>query len=91
MEPEWTKAISSRTVCDFYYILFIIRAVVLALLLGAFLYTLVLARKSVNPMTGPILFTQVGAILILLLDTLFNYLICERALKPGATEIKKME
>ena len=91
MEPEWTKAISSRTVCDFYYILFIIRAVVLALLIGAFVYTLAVARKSVSPMTGPILFTQVGAILILLLDTLFNYLICERALKPGAPEIKKTE
>lgn len=91
MEPEWTKAISSRTVCDFYYILFVIRAVVLALLTGGFLYTLMLAKKSMNPMTGPLLFTQVGAILILVLDTLFNYLICERALKPGVPETKKSE
>lgn len=91
MEPEWTKAIPSRTVCDFYYVLFIIRAVVLALLIGGFIYTLTLAKKSTSPMTVPLLFTQVGAILILVLDTLFNYLICERALKPGAPEIKKTE
>ena len=75
MEPEWTKSISSRTVCDFYYILFVIRAVVLALLIIGFVYTLALARKSMNPMTGHLLFTQIGAILILVLDTLFNYLI----------------
>lgn len=89
MEPEWTKSISSRTVCDFYYILFVIRAVVLVLLLGGFLYTLMLARKSTNPLTVPLLFTQIAAILILVLDTLFNYLICERALKPGVPENKK--
>ena len=88
MEPEFTKAIPSRVVCDFYYILFLIRITVGIIVLIFALYTYSLARKAASIQLWLLFFTQLGAVAIIVLDTLFNYLICERALKPGAEEKK---
>ena len=89
MEPEFTKTIPNQVVCDFYYILFWIRFVIGALFMIGALYTFVQARKIASTSLWILFFTQIGALAIIVIDTLFNYLICTRALKPGVSESKE--
>jgi len=81
MEPAWTKTIPSSTICDWYYLLFMINVVVFALLLVS-MVILALSRGAkggafiMQFLTNVILAVFAGT------NSLFYYLMCDRALKP---------
>lgn len=88
MEPQWTKQISSEVVCNFFYVFFVVYAVIAAIslitLIGVFSF-LKLPKGNVGA-------AGLQAFIALSLATtqmLFLYLICDRALKPGAEAEKK--
>jgi hypothetical protein len=84
MEPDWSKKISSETVCNFFYAFFIIYAIFAVMSLLGLVGLFVFASK----MPKAVLITQsLYAVVTLGLATtmaLFHYLVCDRALKPGA-------
>ncbi len=87
MEPEWTKGIKSRTVCDYYYVLFIFNAAacVFALLTG--IPALMMLNGTVAYKILNLIFI-VGAIALTFFNALFIYLLCDRSLlgeKAGAS------
>ena len=90
MEPEWTKAIQSETICNFFYAFFILYAVILALsiltVFGLFSY-----GKNMGNF-GMIIGVQ-GILTSLIAGTmmLFYYLICDRALLAGKAAEKPKE
>jgi hypothetical protein len=72
MEDSWMKQIGSRTVCDFYYILFWLRLVSAVLILVGLFFI-----KNI-----PLTLYAVAIFALTLTDTLFTFLICERAIAP---------
>jgi hypothetical protein len=88
MEPNWTKQISSDTVCNFFYAFFVVYAVFAVISLLGLVGLFVFASK----MPKGVLITQsLYAVVTLGLATtmaLFHYLICDRALKPGSGSAK---
>jgi len=83
--PEWTDPISNSVLCGYFYIFFIIYAVIAAFsLVGG----IVIFATSKMP------FGQLAAIILNIVLTLgisgtaalFLYLICDRALQPSANE-----
>lgn len=81
MEPEWTKQISNRLLCDWYYFLFMLNLVVFGLLIisGLFLMTTKSVPKGIIAVQ---LFTNIILGVFAGTNALFYYLICDRALKP---------
>jgi hypothetical protein len=82
MEPEWTKQISSETICTFFYVFFVFYAVLAGLSVLGLLATL-FSMKKVGP-GGPLM--AGGYTLMTLLAAtmaLFYYLICDRGLLQG--------
>jgi hypothetical protein len=81
MEPTWTKQIPDRLLCDWYYFLFILNLVVFGMLIisGLFLMT---SKAVPKGLVGIQLFTNLVLGVFAGTNTLFYYLICERALKP---------
>ncbi len=89
MEPEWTRRISSTVVCNFFYIFFVLNAIVAVLavisLVGTF--TFMSVPKGLTPALG---LQALISILLATTQALFLYLICDRALKP-TVEAEKRE
>jgi len=87
MEPQWMKAIPSTTICNFFYVFFVIYAVLFAL---AVLVTIgVVSTFKMKGATGLALGAQ--AMLTAALGgtmMLFYYLICDRALLSAAVPEK---
>jgi hypothetical protein len=81
MEPTWTKQIPDRLLCDWYYFLFILNLVVFGMLIisGLFLMT---SKAVPKGLVGIQLFMNLVLGVFAGTNTLFYYLICERALKP---------
>jgi hypothetical protein len=81
MEPTWTKQIPSSTICNWYYLLFVINVVVFALLIIS-IVILAVSRGTkggafiVQFLTNLVLAVFAGT------NSLFYYLMCDRALKP---------
>jgi hypothetical protein len=79
MEPNWTKQISSETVCNFFYVFFVIYAGIFVLSLlgtvGLFAYAKKLGGAGVALGLQGVVVTLIGATMML-----FYYLICDRAL-----------
>jgi hypothetical protein len=73
MEPQWTKQISSSTVCDWFYIFFIFNAIFVALLV----FTLFSGLKG-NIRSR--LIQVLPAAIVGSINVLFWYLMCDRAL-----------
>lgn len=90
MEPEWTKQIPSDVVCNFFYVFFVIYAVILAVavigFLGAFLS--IKLPRSLLLVNGFTAFLVAG---LATTQFLFFYLICDRALKPGSPVKKAVD
>lgn len=85
MEPEWTKAISNATVCNFYYAFFVFYAVVSILVVVS---TITMLASVKLPM-GMMVMSGIQSLLVFALATasaLFHYLVCDRALKPAKTD-----
>jgi len=74
MNDGWMRQISNRTVCDFYYILFYLRVVLGLLILIALFFTFNKTSKI------SALFYILPVLTLTLVDTLFTFLICDRAL-----------
>jgi hypothetical protein len=84
MEPDWTKKISSETVCNFFYAFFLVYAFFAVVSLLGLVSIFVFASKLPK---GIVITQSVYALVTLGLATtmaLFHYLICDRALKPGS-------
>jgi hypothetical protein len=78
MEPEWMKQISSKSVCDLYYIIFVIYAIlgVIAVVnvIAVLFMKLPLGLKLSMAAQGVIM----AAVLVVL--SMFQYIVCDRAL-----------
>jgi hypothetical protein len=86
MEPEWMKNISSETVCNFFYVFFIVYAVLFVLSLVAMIGTFVSIKKlgaaGVFMALQGIIITAIPGVMMM-----FYYIICDRALLASKTEI----
>lgn len=85
MEPQWMKSISSETVCNFFYVFFIVYAVVFALSLVALIGTLFSMKK----LGSAGLFMAIQGVLITAIPgimMMFYYIICDRALLGKQSE-----
>jgi len=79
MEPNWTKNIPSKTVCDFFYVFFVVYAVIFVL---SILMTVgIMTQSKLRGALGIALGAQ-AAVTTLIGGTmmLFYYLVCDRAL-----------
>ena len=75
-ESEVSKGISSETICGYFYILFIVSAVMAAIVLLADVYALAL-----NPRTGFVLMLRSAPTVVLaVVNSLFLYVLCSRSL-----------
>lgn len=82
MEPTWMKPVTSRTVCDFFYILFWARVFAAVLVLVLMLFTIMSMKKGTVELYAALL-TQGLVLSIVVVDAMFTYLVCERALIPA--------
>jgi hypothetical protein len=84
MEPSWTKSIPNWVVCDWFYVLFIISVVALAI--SFFFFITGMFYSKAGPMRYILtigFFRVVLMIGISATSTLFYHLICSRALVQG--------
>ena len=81
MEPTWTKSIDKRTICTFYYALFILNLVIAAFGAAGLVGTIFVSKKLTSPIFWLFILVQLGLLGIAVLNALFLYVICERALE----------
>jgi hypothetical protein len=77
--PEWTKKIKSTAVCNWYYILFVANCIIAGIALLFVIGVIPFMRIPKGMMIGQI-FTTVISIAIALVNALFLYIMCDRAL-----------
>jgi len=82
MEPAWMKPVASRTICDFFYILFWARLLAALLIVGLMVFTVSTIKKAGYELYTALL-TQVMVLSIVVVDEMFTYLMCERTLIPA--------
>jgi len=80
--PQWTDSISNSTLCDYFYIFFVIFSVWagLSLLAGIWVFS---SSKMTLGMLVAVIINIILSFGISATSALFLYLICERALKPA--------
>lgn len=78
MEPQWTKSISSETICNFFYFFHVLYVVIaiLAVVSAISLFFMNVPKPALYPMAFQAVITSVLAGV----TALFHYLICSRAL-----------
>jgi hypothetical protein len=82
MEPSWTRSISNKTICNFFYTFFVVYAFLGALSVVGFIGLFFMKLPpNVIIANG---FTTLLTMGLATTMALFHYLICDRALKPGA-------
>jgi hypothetical protein len=88
MEPKWTEKIASSTICNYFYVFFVIFAVwaAISVLGGVWVFA---TTKMGFGMLLAVLFNTLLSFGISATSALFLYLICERALKPSAEAPKQ--
>lgn len=75
-EPEFTKTISNETVCSYFYVMFFIVAAFAGIAVAMDLFVMV--KK---PALGArLLLRSAPALVIAVLNALFLYIVCQRAL-----------
>ena len=81
MEPEWMRQVSSKTVCDLSYVIFVIYAIlgVLAVV------NIIMIAFSKMPLMFKIAVGGQGLIMaaVLIVLSMFQYIVCDRALLSG--------
>lgn len=82
MEPEWTKAIPSKLVCDYYYVLFVINAVIAAFAIVALPIMLFTMKMPVS-MLMLHAFQVIIMAALAIIGSLSLYLLCDRSLLKG--------
>ena len=81
-EPEWTREIPSWVICDWFYMFFIVNAIVLLTLVISLIYmTISSTIPKALRLSG--IFMLALQMLVSGTSTLFFYLICDRSLKPS--------
>lgn len=87
MEPQWTKNISSETVCNFFYFFYAVYAVLAILsvigLIGVFFMGLPKNILIATSIQGILMAVLAGA------TALFHYLVCARALLPSVGGMRR--
>lgn len=83
MEPTWMKPVTSRTICDFFYILFWARLIAAALIVGLMVFTVSTMKKGGYELYTALL-TQAMVLSIVVVDAMFTYILCERALHSNS-------
>ncbi len=88
MEPQWMKQISNELVCSFFYVFFVVYAVIAVIsLVGVIgIFTFLKVPKG---QLGAIGIQGLIGLALATTQMLFLYLICDRALKPGAAAEQK--
>ena len=81
--PQWTDKIPSGVICNYFYVFFIIFAVWAALSLLGGVWIFATSKMSIGMLIA-VIFNILLSFGISATSALFLYLICERALKPGA-------
>jgi hypothetical protein len=85
MEPEWMKKFSNTTVCNFFYVWFVVYAVfsllALVLAVGTFMSVKKLDFASVMFILQPVLMLLLGTTFMM-----FYYIICDRTLMAKVSE-----
>jgi len=84
MEPSWMKSVSSKTVCDLYYIIFVIYAVLGALTI----INVIMILFTKMPLMLKLAVGGQGLIMaaVLVVLSMFQYIVCDRALLSGGKE-----
>lgn len=80
--PQWTDKISNSTVCNYFYVFFVIFAVWAAISLLGGVWIFATTKMSFGMLIG-VIFNILLSFGISATSALFLYLICERALKPS--------
>lgn len=80
--PQWTDKISNSTLCDYFYIFFVIFSVWAGLSLLAGIWVFSTSKMSLGMLVAVII-NIILSFGISATSALFLYLICERALKPS--------
>jgi CBS domain containing-hemolysin-like protein len=90
MEPQWSKGIKSSTICDTYYIIFVLYAIVAVV---AVVGTIVVLFGVKMPKNLAIAYGFQGLLTSVLAGILmlFQYLVCSRALLGEQTAYLKKE
>ena len=80
--PQWTDSISNSTLCDYFYIFFVIFSVWAGLSLLAGIWVFSTSKMTIGMLVAVII-NIILSFGISGTSALFLYLICERALKPA--------
>lgn len=87
MEPQWTKNISSETVCNFFYFFYVVYAVLAILtvfsLVSVFFMDLPKNMLIAASVQGILMASVAGV------TALFHYLVCARALLPSVGGMRR--
>lgn len=87
MEPQWTKNISSETVCNFFYFFYVLYAV-----LAIFTVFSLVALFFMDLPKNMLVATSIQSVLMIGIATttaLFHYLVCARALLPSVGGMRR--
>ncbi len=77
------KPVKSRAVCDFFYILFWANVFAAVLVITLMVFTISVAKKGGAGLYVALL-TQTMVLSLVVIQAMFTYLMCERALIPEA-------
>lgn len=87
MEPQWTKNISSETVCNFFYFFYVVYAVI-----AIFALFSIIALFFMDLPKNILITTGIQSVLglgIAVVTALFHYLVCARALLPSVGGMRR--
>jgi len=79
---QWTDQIDNSTICNYFYIFFIIFSVYAAISLLGGVYIFATTKMAIGMLIA-VIFNIILSFGISATTALFLYLICERALKPS--------
>ena len=82
---QWTDTISDSTICNYFYVFFIIFSVWAAISLLGGVWIFATTKMSFGMLVG-VIFNILLSFGISATSALFLYLICERALKPSVVQ-----
>lgn len=80
--PDWTTAIADSTLCNYFYVFFIVFSVLAGLSVLSAIYMFA-TTKITGGLVLAVLFAKLINFGISAAAALFAYLICDRALKPA--------
>jgi hypothetical protein len=79
MEADWMKKIESKTVCDYFYVIFVAVAVIAVLQFLTMIAGLYVMKGSIG---SRVFFFLIGflPLTLMVVNALFFYIICDRSL-----------